>query len=107
MIACVPGIVALVLVFVVRRLVPQRAHPWFGYRSARSLRSEEAWEAAQPIAGEYMQWASLLVLNTGITCWLLEVPGTTGLLISTAALALLMIGVRVLTERALIKRFGR
>lgn len=106
MIACIPGLLALIIVMVVRRLVPDEVHPWLGYRSARSVRSDEAWQAAQPIAAEYMQWAGLLALNTGVTCWLLDVPEETGLLVATAALALLMIGVRLLTERALIKRFG-
>ena len=102
MIASLPGLFFLLLLILLRRYWPALLHPMSA--QART-RHPEVTEVAPVIAGEYLQWAGLLTLNAGLTCWLLEVPPEAGAWGCTVLMVLLIAGARLFTERELAKRF--
>ncbi|MBK6775404.1 MAG: SdpI family protein [Flavobacteriales bacterium] len=106
MVALVPGAMLLVIALLVRRFPPLRPDHWYGYRSARSMRSTEAWQEANTFSGKLLLWGSLLVLNTGVTCALLVSEGENGLLIVSIVAALVLVAIPIATELRLNDLFG-
>jgi uncharacterized membrane protein len=106
MLLLVPGAVLFIIAMLVRRFPPLRMNQWYGYRTRRSLSSPEAWKEANAFAGRLLLWGALLVLNTGITCWLLVTTPDTALLIVSVITALVLIAVPLATEQRLRALFG-
>ncbi|MFZ1685871.1 MAG: SdpI family protein [Flavobacteriales bacterium] len=101
-----PGAVLLVLALLVRRFPPAGRGSWYGYRTARSMRSEEAWSEANIFSGALLLWGAVLVLNTGITCWMLVSDGSLGMLIVSIVAALVLLAIPLATEQRLRALFG-
>jgi uncharacterized membrane protein len=98
MIALVPGAVLLVITLLVRRFPPRQPDHWYGYRTARSMRSTEAWLEANAFSSKLLLWGALLVLNTGVTCVMLVRDEESSLLIVSIAAALVLVAIPVATE---------
>ncbi len=98
MVALVPGAVLLIIALLVRRFPPRHPSHWYGYRSTRSMRSTEAWQAANSFSGKLLLWGSLLVLNTGVTCAMLVSDDKSGLLIVSIVAALVLVAIPIATE---------
>lgn len=101
-----PGAVLLILALLVRRFPPTKPQHWYGYRTARSMRSEEAWQEANIFSGTLFLWGSVLVLNTGVTCWMLVPNIAEGLLIVSIVAALVLLAIPFATEHRLRTLFG-
>ena len=106
MFALLPGTLLMILALLVRRFPPTTTDHWYGYRTVRSLRSTEAWHAANAFAGKLLLWGAVLVLNTGITCWVLVTDADAGLLIVSIMAALVLLAIPVATEHRLRVLFG-
>ncbi|HPJ53123.1 MAG: SdpI family protein [Flavobacteriales bacterium] len=105
MITLVPGLLLLLFAWRFRSRSPAWLQARFGHRTRRSKASREAWNAAQRLFGELLWWSGWLVLNTGLSCWLLGMEETAGALWSLGALVLLVAGAWWFTERELRKGF--
>ena len=103
--ALVPGIILLLLLWTIRDRWPRGIYPRYGYRSRRSLSSPEAWNAAHWMMSEILWWGGWLVLNTGITCWLLDLSSAAASAVVGAVTLLLFAGAIAFTERHLARRF--
>lgn len=106
MLPLLPGAVLLIVALLVRRFPPTRRDHWYGYRTARSMRSTEAWQEANRFSGKLLLWAAVLLLNTGLTCWLLVPMVKEGLLIVSIVGAAALFAIPVATEQRLRALFG-
>jgi uncharacterized membrane protein len=100
----------LSLVFVLAGLVmakypPKKINPIYGYRTLRSMQSQEAWKYAQRISSRRMILSGLAGLLVFIAAWMLEfsegVHGT--LMLATLIISLAYVFYTV--ERNLKKKF--
>lgn len=86
---------------------PKKISQIYGYRSSRSMKSQEAWDFSQPRAGKqmvYFGWAYLSTLLLGFLF-----PETSEGMGTAISMALLIIGVFLLfrrMENELKKKFG-
>jgi membrane protein implicated in regulation of membrane protease activity len=62
------------------------------------MRQRDAWDQAQLLAAEFLWWSGWLVLNTGLTCRLLDIAPMFGAIISLAALLVLLVALRFFVE---------
>ncbi|MCB9198902.1 MAG: SdpI family protein [Flavobacteriales bacterium] len=106
MITLVPGLLLLLFAWRFRSRSPAWLQARFGHRTRRSKASREAWNAAQRLFGELLWWSGWLVLNTGLSCWLLGMDSGRGLTISMSVAALLVLVARFYTGHALGREFN-
>jgi uncharacterized membrane protein len=57
------GPLILVLALVFKRLPPRKINRWYGYRTPRSMRSQEAWNRANAYS------ANALLITAGLLCF--------------------------------------
>lgn len=80
---------------------------WIGYRTRRSMQSEQAWAFAQRPAGRLWIIAGAAMLGvSAVLCVLLYQWMETAVLYFVLAQAALTLGTVPLTERALKRKFG-
>lgn len=101
----VPGILLLLFAWRFRLRSPAWLQARFGHRTRRSQASREAWNAAQRLHGELLWWSGWLVLNTGLSCWLLGLQERRGFVLALAALVVLVIGAHAFTAHELRRGF--
>ncbi len=100
------GILALMGAFMLA--MPPR-HPtwWRGYRSPRSMRSQQAWEESNRLAGQLLVLAGFLAMNTALTCWFFTQQPGRAMCIVLLASACLVAAAVVITELDLARNFDR
>lgn len=91
------------------RRPPKQRNSWFGYRTARSMKSEEAWQFAHSYCGKiWVQAGKWLLPGTGIALWLVRSGQVDwmGLVagVVCAVQLLVLVGSLFLVELALKKR---
>lgn len=106
MLLLLPGALLFILALLLRRFPPSELGCWYGYRTQRSMQSKEAWAEANAFAGRLLLWAALLVLNTGLVCWLMVTEAGTGMFIVSVIAALALVAVPFATEQRLRSLFG-
>ncbi|MGB6035824.1 MAG: SdpI family protein [Cryomorphaceae bacterium] len=96
-------IAGLILVF----SPPKKINYLYGYRTKRSMKSQETWDYAQPIAGRQLVYFAMAYLCTSLIHVI--APDISDGLGAAISLSFLVIGVIVLyrkTERELQTKFG-
>lgn len=86
---------------------PKKINQIYGYRTKRSMASQEAWDFSQPLAGKQMVYFGLAYLSTSTSGILF--PETKEGLATLITLALMIIGLVLLfrrIEKALEEKFG-
>ena len=102
---CIPLMVML-LGMMMRRMQTGPSQ-WIGYRTRRSMQSEQAWAFAQRTAGRLWIIAGAAMLGvSAVLCVLLYQWMETAVLYFVLAQAALTLGSVPLTERALKRKFG-
>lgn len=94
------GVVGLVL-------PPRRPNWWYGYRTPRSMRSQEAWDDANRMASMLLILVGFLSLNTGLTCWFLTERPDIAVTIVALVTSVLALGIFALVEVYLSRNFGK
>lgn len=90
---------------------PERINSGYGYRSARSMRSQEAWDFAQMYSGRFWFRAGRPTLAVSLV-WMLLLLGRDVGTVGTSAMVLTglqmlpFLAVIPATERALKRKFG-
>jgi uncharacterized membrane protein len=97
------GPLLLILGFVFKRFPPKKINYWYGYRTPRSMRSQEAWDCAN------LYSINALMIVAGLTCLLQLITYTlmeakASILWSANSMVVGLIGVILLTEFHLKKR---
>ena len=68
--ALFPTVFLVVLVAIMKRWPPNSVNRTYGYRTRRSMASQESWEYAQPRSIELLrQWAVWMVVWTPLVIW--------------------------------------
>lgn len=75
-----------------------------GYRTNRSMKSQEAWTFANNYSGNTMQWAALFALTLQIFSYFVFEP-LTSVIIAASAISVALLIVVVLTELKLRQKF--
>ncbi len=105
MLALIPGVLVLLMVYASEYLFPKGLPSVLLYHGRRSERSPETRIAARAMAGEYLVYLAWMTLNTGITCWVLDLAPLTGLIITLGAMVLMAVVLVVLVEYRLERNF--
>ena len=100
-----PG-TCLLLLGIVFVTVPAKHINWFyGYRTPRSMRSQEAWNDSNRLAARLMVVVGILSLNTGVTCMVFSRHFQVALAIVAIVTGVLCVAMVVVTEWYLAKAF--
>lgn len=95
------GPLMLVIAIIFRMVPPKKINSLYGYRTPRSMKSQEAWNIANSYSAKFMVWASIATCFAQIVLHLLFENQHTVIIGSTIALTVFILGVFPLTEQHL------
>ena len=98
------GPFVLVLVILFRLFPPKKINYLYGYRTPRSMRSQEAWDEGNRYSGKWLVWAATGTCLVQLTLWLSLGPEDS-LLPTVFILLLAVLSVLPATEVRLRRRF--
>ena len=104
---CLPGAALAAMGLAGLIVPPRRPNWWYGYRTPRSMRSQEAWEDANRIASLLLVLVGFLSLNTGLTCWFLTRRPNIAVTIVALVTSVLALALFALVELYLARNFNR
>jgi uncharacterized membrane protein len=64
------GLVTMLVSWITLRYPPKKINIIYGYRTVRSMRSQEQWDKAQRLASRYFGISGLCMLLGGLVIWL-------------------------------------
>lgn len=105
-------LVMIVLGILMQNVAPKKINWWCGYRTKRSMSSQEAWDFAQAYSGKWM-WivgAVMFVVTAGVWLFFMNSDKNTldiASLVIVGVQTVLLILTIVPVEIALKKRFGQ
>ena len=102
-----PGALLVVMGAMGLVLPPRRPNWWYGYRTPRSMRGQEAWDDANRLASLLLLLVGFLSLNTGLTCWFLTKRPDVALTIVALITSVLALSIFALVEIYLSRNFNR
>ncbi|MEP2773553.1 MAG: SdpI family protein [Fulvivirga sp.] len=85
---------------------PKKINMWYGYRTERSMRNQETWDAANSFANNFMLWLFVGISIVELALFISMDNKKHAALIGCGMLVFGLIFLVVFTERYLIKRFG-
>ena len=97
-----PLLLALTLVF--KSLPPKKRNWLYGYRTAQSMKSQEAWDASNKYSFELMMWVAIITTVLQIGLYFTFEPATS-LIIACIVMCVLLVGIIVIVEGYLINNF--
>ena len=101
------GLIAFVVSIITIFFPPKSINAWYGYRTAKSMQSQETWDFAQKYSSSIMLKSSLLLILLGITGFFIGNIGIGGLAIGMLSMMLMFIYTIIRTEKELSVRFFR
>lgn len=106
----IPAILSVVCVamsIIMRKYPPKQINDLYGYRTTRSMLSQERWDFAQQYAAkEFLKWGTLLSL-VALLGLFLEIGRTMGLVVGLLVGIAFVVIPCLLTEKALKDQFGQ
>ncbi len=100
------GIIFTITALILFRFPPKKINWLYGYRTIKSMKSQEAWDFAQRYSSRLMLYSGLILLI--IACCALLFPPfheTTEIILSMILVFAGAFGLIILTERELKRRF--
>jgi uncharacterized membrane protein len=97
------GPLMLVLSYIFKRFPPKKINHWYGYRTSRSMRSQEAWDCANLYCINAFFGISVITCFVQVITYSL-LSGKASIMWSTSFLVVALIAVMLLTEIHLKKR---
>ncbi|WP_425391063.1 SdpI family protein [Ekhidna sp.] len=76
----------------------------YGYRTVRSMKSQEAWDASNKYSMDLMIWIAVITIICQVVTNLLFEPAT-ALLIACSVMCVLLVGIVVVVEKYLKENF--
>ena len=98
------GPLLLILSLIFKAFPPKNRNWLYGYRTVRSMKSEEAWEASNKYSLDMMVWIAVITIICQVVTYLLFEPAT-ALLISCSVMCILLVGIIVVVEKYLKENF--
>jgi len=84
---------------------PKKINHYYGYRTTRSMKSQEAWDFAQVYGAKKMFWAGWVMLAMGVMMLLLPFSENAKAILSVSTLIIVAVWMIVVTEKALKSKF--
>jgi uncharacterized membrane protein len=102
----ITGPLFILLGYYFSKFPPKKINNIYGYRTPRSMKSQEAWDFAQVYGAKKMMLAGLIMLVAGILLLPFNLTEHIAAVLSIGILLGSAIWMIVVTERALKKKFG-
>ena len=102
-----PGAGLLLVGAILLARPPRKINWWYGYRTPRSMRSQEAWDDANRIAAQLLILVGILSANSRLTCWFLSRRPESAVAIVAVVTTLLACALIALVEMYLGRTFDR
>lgn len=102
-----PGALLLIIGLVFVTVPPRRINWFYGYRTPRSMRSQEAWDDSNRLAARLMVVVGVLSLNTGTTCMFFSRRLEIAAAIVAVVTGFLCVAMVLVTEIYLAKAFDQ
>ena len=100
------GPLLLILSLLFKAYPPKNRNWLYGYRTTRSMKSQETWDASNKYSVDLMIWISVITIICQVVTYLLFEPAT-ALLISCSVMCILLVGIFVIVEKHLKENFDR
>ena len=95
------GFAFSIAAFVTMKFPPKKINGIYGYRTARSMKSQENWDIAQRYSSRLMLKQGLVMLAIGVLLFALPIPDEMSAVISIALLIVSVFFLFVQTEKKL------
>lgn len=106
LIGAISGLVFLIAGGWMRLLSPKTINPFVGYRTRRSMASQESWDFAQKYAGGVMTIGGIILLSVSALCFLGDLSFLVQFILTLSMMVATVLGMLFLTERKLKRSFG-
>lgn len=103
----ITGPLFMVLGYYFSKFPPKKINNIYGYRTPRSMKSQEAWDFAQVYGAKKMIEAGISLLVVGVSLFFIQLPEAANAIISIFALIASAVWMIIVTERALKSRFNK
>ena len=101
------GLIVFVISIVSKIFPPKTINALYGYRTEKSMLSQEAWDFAQKYSSNLMSKASLVLILVGVCGLFVGNIGIVGLFIAMLSMITMFIFVIIRTEKELSVRFPK
>ncbi|WP_421765086.1 SdpI family protein [Ekhidna sp.] len=98
------GPLLLILSLLFKVFPPKKINWAYGYRTKRSMKSQEAWEASNRYSADLMMWVAIITTVSQVILYYLFEPAT-ALLIACVIMSLLLVSTLFVVERFLKENF--
>ncbi len=103
----ITGLLTLIFGYTLLKFPPKKINWFYGYRTARSMKSQQRWDFAQTYSGREMVRGGVLMIVVGVCgAWLPLEPVVVAFL-SIPVVLLLAVVLIYRVEQALIRKFGK
>ncbi|MEO9870789.1 SdpI family protein [Ekhidna sp.] len=101
----VVGPLLLVFALIFKMYPPKKINHIYGYRTKRSMKSQEAWDASNKYGNDLMLWTAIITVVSQIILYLVFDP-TTALLTACVIMCILLVVMVFVVENYLKKNFN-
>ena len=98
------GPLLLILSLIFKAFPPKNRNWLYGYRTTRSMKSQEAWDAANKYAMDLMVWIAIITIILQIVLYFVFAPAN-ALITACIIMCLLLVGTLFVVERYLKENF--
>lgn len=105
MVLGITGPLFIVLGWYFAKFPPKKINHYYGYRTTRSMKSQEAWDFAQVYGAQKMVWAGWMMLAVGVMMLPLPFSENVKAILSVSTLIIVAVWMIVVTEKALKSKF--
>lgn len=98
------GPLLLILAIIFKAFPPKKRNWVYGYRTHRSMKSQESWDAANKYSTELMLWVAIITTIFQIVFYFIFTPST-ALLLAASIMCVLLVGMLVVVEKYLKDNF--
>ena len=101
----ITGPLFIVLGWYFAKFPPKKINHFYGYRTSRSMKSQEAWDFAQVYGAKKMVWAGWVMLAVGVMMFPLPFSENVKAVLSVVTTVSVSVWMIVVTEKALKNKF--
>ncbi len=99
------GIIIWIIGIIVKRNQPKKINKIYGYRTKRSMKSQEAWGFAQEYSTNLLIGAAKVICVAGLAMYYIRTDEFIGGIIATMVIVIILAVPIIMTERALKDKF--
>ena len=100
------GLIFVIMSIVARKIPPSGINTLYGYRTRRSMKSQQQWDFAQEHSNTLMHRYGCLLILLGIVGYFTTFSNMIGLILALFSIILASAAIIIRTENALKENFG-